>query len=189
MEDKENINFYGRMDRPIPGEGLLSDPKSPWPWESPPRFTSVLQASEYIFDELIDEDLNPIILDALDDEVPVMDITRFILFKGFTEGLWTPDLLLLLIEPTAYILVALAERALIDPVVYREEDEDEISDEAQVFTDSESLDELRNYNKEKGIPEGAISETIQSRIDELPKGRSLLSKPETEETSLLERTG
>ncbi len=189
MEDKENINFYGRMDRPIPGEGLLSDPKSPWPWERPPRFTSVLQASEYIFDELIDEDLNPIILDALDDEVPVMDITRFILFKGFTDGLWTPDLLLLLIEPTAYILVALAERALIDPVVYREEDIDEISEEAQSFVDSESLDELRNYSKEKGIPEGAISETIQSRIDELPEGRSLLSKPEPEETSLLERTG
>ena len=189
MEDKENIDFYSRMDRPIPGEGLLTDPESPWPWEKPPRFTSVLQASEFIFDELIDEDLNPIILDALDDEVPVMDITRFILFKGFTDGLWTPDLLLLLVEPTAYILVALAERALIDPVVYREEDEDEISDEAQVFTDSESLDELRNYNKEKGIPEGAISENIQARIDELPEGRSLLSRPEIEETSLLERTG
>ena len=81
MEDKENIDFYSRMDRPIPGEGLLTDPESPWPWEKPPRFTSVLQASEYIFDELIDEDLNPIILDALDDEVPVMDITRFILFR------------------------------------------------------------------------------------------------------------
>ena len=85
--------------------------------------------------------------------------------------------------------MALAERALIDPIIYREEDEDEISDEAQVFTDNESLDELKNYNKEKGIPEGAISENIQARIDELPEGRSLLSRPETEETSLLERTG
>ena len=187
--DKELIDFHSRLDRPVPGEGLTSDPKSPWPWEKPPAYVSVMRASEHIFEKLTDEELHTVVLDAMEDDIPVMDITRFILFQGFTEGLWNADLLLLLIEPTAYILVALAERALIDPVVYREEDIDEISDEAQVFTDSESLDELRNYNKEKGIPEGAISENIQARIDELPEGRSLLSRPETEETSLLERTG
>ena len=66
-----------------------------------------------------------VILDAMEDDIPVMDITRFILFQGFTEGLWNADLLLLLIEP-AYMLVALAERALIEPVVYKEEDQDEL---------------------------------------------------------------
>ena len=183
MQDPQLISYHSRMDRPIPGEGLMSNPENPWPWETPPRFTSVMKASEYIFSQFIEEDLNPIILDAMEDEIPIMDITRFILFKGFTDGLWTPDLLLLLVEPTAYMLLALAERALIDPIIYNEEDEDEISDDLQTFTDSKALDDLRNYSRDKGIPEGALSENITQQIEELPEGRSLLAKP-----SLLERT-
>ena len=120
----------------------------------------------------------------MEDGIPIMDITRFILFKGFTDGLWSPDLLLLLIEPTAYILLALAERALIDPLIYHEEDQDDVSEEMQSFTDMKALNNLRNYSEEEGIPEGALSESITKQIKELPKGRrSLLEKP-----SLLERT-
>tara|TARA_R100000656_G_scaffold89437_1_gene65244 strand:+ start:136 stop:693 length:558 start_codon:yes stop_codon:yes gene_type:complete len=184
MKDKELIAHHSRMDRPVPGEGMLTDPANPMPWESPPRFSSVIQASEYIFGQFVDEDLNPVILDAMEDGIPIMDITRFILFKGFTDGLWNPDLLLLLVEPTAYILLALAERALIDPLIYHEEDQDDISEEMQTFTDNEALADLKNYSPEAGIPEGALSESITKKIEKLPKGRkSLLEKP-----SLLERT-
>ena len=188
MDDKKIINFYSRMDRPIPGEGLTSNPDSPWPWEKPPRFTSVIEASEYMFDEFIDEDMYPMLMDALEDETPVMDLTRFLLFKGFTEGLWNPDLLVLLIEPTAYILIALAERALIDPVIYNEENEDEAMDMAETVLKKESLDMLRNYSAEEGIPEGALSKDIEERIQEIPEGRpSLLERPTiAEERSLLE---
>ena len=187
MQDPQLISYHSRMDRAIPGEGLMSDPENPWPWEKPPRFTSVIEASEYIFSQFIDDDLNPIILDAMEDEIPIMDITRFVLFKGFSDGLWNPDLLLLLVEPTAYILLALAERSFIDPIIYNEEDEDEISDDLQTFTDNKALDDLRNYSKDKGIPKGALSENITQQIEELPEGRpSLLAKPD--KPSLLERT-
>ena len=184
MKDKELITYHSRMDRPVPGEGLLNDPENPMPWERPAQFSSVARASEYIFGELTQEDLNPVILDAMEDGIPIMDITRFILFKGFTDGLWNPDLLLLLVEPTAYTLLALAERSLIDPLIYHEEDQDDISEDIQSFTDMKALNNLRNYSKEEGIPEGALSESITKQIEKLPKGkRSLLEKP-----SLLERT-
>ena len=189
--DKENIDYYSRMDRPIPGEGLTTDPKTPYPWEQPPKFTSVIQASEYIFDQLVSEELHTTILDAMEEDVPVMDLTRYILFQGFTEGLWNPDLLLLLVEPTAYIFVALAERALIDPVVYKEEDEDDIALAAETVVTKEGLNQLKIYSVEEGLPENALSEELKQKIAELPEGRkSLLEKPETtEETSLLRRTG
>ena len=186
MEDIKDINvteFQSKMSRAIPGEGLLGNPEDPWPWEKPPAFSSVVRASEYIFSEFTKEELYPELLAAMDEEILIMDITRFILFKGFTDGLWTPDLLVLLIEPTTYMLLALAERALIDPIIYREEDEDEISEEIEPFAPNESLNELRTYTPEKGIPEGALSQTITDKLEELPKGRSLLEKP-----SLLERT-
>lgn len=183
IKDKELLNYDSKMSRPVPGESLTGDPDAPRPWENPPRFSSVVEASEFIFGEFTDEDLYPVILDAMDDQIPIMDITRFILFKGFTDGLWSPDLLLLLIEPTAYILLALAERALVDPIIYHEEGEDEIAEEMQTFTDNKSLVNLKNYSTGDGIPEGALSDTITKKLEKLPKGRSLLEKP-----SLLERT-
>ena len=152
MKDKDLISYHSRMDRPVPGEGLLTDPENPMPWERPTRFSSVIEASEYIFSEFTNEDLYPVILDAMEDEIPIMDIVRFTLFKGFTDGLWTPDLMLLLIEPTAYILLALGERALIDPIIYHEEDEDDVSEEMQSYIDNSALEDLKGYTKEEGIP-------------------------------------
>lgn len=171
------------MARPTPGEGLTSDPDNPWPWERPPRFTSVNLASEYMFSEFTSEDMYPVILDAMEDEIPIMDIVRFVLFKGFSEGLWNPDLMMLLVEPASYILLALAERSLIDPIIYNEEDEDDVSEEMQTFVDNEAFDELKSYSKDSGIPKGALSKSITEEIEKLPEGRSLLAKP-----SLLERT-
>lgn len=188
--DKELIDFHSRLDRPIPGEGLTSDPKSPWPWEKPPAYVSVMRASEHIFEKLTDEELHTVVLDAMEDDIPVMDITRFILFQGFTEGLWNADLLLLLIEPTAYMLVALAERALIEPVVYKEEDQDELIDRANIATNEEMVDGFKQYSETKEIPKGVLSAEITNRIEELPEGRtSLLDKPDRpRQESLLERT-
>lgn len=188
--DKELIDFHSRLDRPIPGEGLTSDPKSPWPWEKPPAYVSVMKASEHIFEKLTDEELHTVVLDAMEDDIPVMDITRFILFQGFTEGLWNADLLLLLIEPTAYMLVALAERALIEPVVYKEEDQDELIDRANIATNEEMVDGFKQYSETKEIPKGVLSAEITNRIEELPEGRtSLLDKPNRpRQESLLERT-
>ena len=42
--------------RPIPGQSLTSDPSSPAPYEKPPQYTSVHEASEEIFSGLIEEE-------------------------------------------------------------------------------------------------------------------------------------
>ena len=83
MDDLER-KYFANMDRPIPGESLTSDPESPWPWEKAPQFSSVHTASEHIFSKLVDEDLYDSMMDSLDDGVPIMDITRVILFKGLS---------------------------------------------------------------------------------------------------------
>lgn len=162
------------MDRPIPGESLTSDPESPWPWEKAPQFSSVHTASEHIFSKLVDEDLYDSMMDSLDDGVPIMDITRVILFKGFTEGLWNPDLLLRLIEPTTYMILALAERALIDPVIYDDESiDDAVEEEDAIFGRMESFDKFKETQK---IPEGVIPKSVEDQIEQIPEGRSLLAR-------------
>jgi len=181
-----------RLNRPIPGQGLTSDPDNPYPWEKPPEFTDLEQGIQFIFGRLIDPESYISIMDVIDSGTPLMDVTQGILFKGFTEGKWNPDLMMLLAEPTAYMLMALAERADIDFKVYRGEDEDEDS-ETTLFNinySQEKLKKLKEFDTSKKLPKGMIPKEIEEQIKELPAS-SLLSKPEEEEPadSLLGRTG
>lgn len=171
------------LNRSIPGQGLTTDPDSPMPWEQTPEYTDLEEGLQYIFGLLIDPENYVPIMDVIDDGTPLMDITQGILFKGFTEGKWNPDLLMLLAEPMTYILLALAERANIDDIkIYRGEEEDE-DDEATLFDmkiGKEKLDKLKEFSTSKEIPAGAIPKDIEEKIEELPVS-SLLSKPEEED--------
>tara|TARA_R110000824_G_scaffold10692_2_gene46806 strand:+ start:1563 stop:2153 length:591 start_codon:yes stop_codon:yes gene_type:complete len=180
-----------RLNRPIPGQGLTSDPENPYPWEKPPEFTDLEDGLQYVFGRLINPEAYVSIMNVIDDGTALMDITQGILFKGFTEGKWNPDLMMMLAEPTTYMLMALAERADIDFKVYKGEEEDEDT-EATLFNidiDKQKLKELRSVSKSQEIPKGMIPKEIEEQIEELPAS-SLLSKPEEEEPedSLLGRT-
>lgn len=170
------------LNRPIPGQGLTTDPDNPMPWEKPPEITDLGEGLQYIFGLLIEPENYIPIMDVIDDGTSLMDITQGILFKGFTEGKWNPDLLMLLAEPTAYMLMALAERANIDFKIYSGEEEDD-DDETTLFNieySKEKLKKLKEFDTSKEIPKGMIPKEIEEQIEELPTS-GLLSKPEEEE--------
>ena len=138
-----------------------------------------------------------ILMDVIDDGTPLMDVTQGILFKGFTEGKWNPDLMLLLLEPLMYVLLYAAERAGVKDVVgYLGEEEDEEG------TEEGRLDALQNIIQQSQVPLSArsvaippelkqkledteITEQVQAEVE------SILGKPpvqqEGEQKSLLER--
>ena len=157
--------------RPIPGQSLTEDPSNPAPYEKPPQFTNVHEASEAIFIKLIDEDAYVRMISLLADGVPIMDIGQTILFKGFTEGKWNPDLMMLLIEPVAYMILALAERAGLDPVIYRDEEVDLEEEEARLFgkeVDLNKMNRLKELMTTSSVPKGALSAEMEAQIEELP---------------------
>ena len=149
----EYVRVTTQLGRPIPGQSLTADPDNPAPYEKPPRFTSVHEASEFIFEKLIDEETYMPMMQMMADDMPIMDITQTVLFQGFTEGQWSPDLMLMLVEPVAYMLLALAERAQIEPIIYRAEEEDEV-DEMDIlgveFT-QEKIKGLESFMKTKNF--------------------------------------
>lgn len=123
----EEQNVFDPFDAPIPGASLTSDPDNRAPYETPPQITDPQAAIEEIFFRMVEDPENlDNMLDLMRDDVPVEDITQVLLFKGFADGLWTPDMVLNLIEPTIYILLNLAEYAGIEPVLYPEDDMDEL---------------------------------------------------------------
>jgi hypothetical protein len=185
----EYVKVTTQLGRPIPGQSLTTDPDNPAPYEKPPRFTSVHEASEFLFEKLIEEETYMQVMELLIDDMPIMDITRTLLFQGFTEGQWSPDLMLMLVEPVAYMLLALAERAQIEPIIYRAEEEDEV-DEMDVlgveFT-QEKIKGLESFMKTKKAPAGMFTPEMATQIESLPEinTESLMSEQPEEKSSLL----
>ena len=103
--------------RPIAGQSLANDPENPAPYEKAPEFTSVHKASEYLWESFIEPKTYVNLMQAVDDGVPVMNLVQVVLFAEFQEGAWNPDLMLMLVEPAAYMIIALAERLDLDIVI------------------------------------------------------------------------
>ncbi len=129
---------------------------------------------------------------AVGDGVPILDLVMQITYVGFRDGRWNPDLMMMLIEPLIYVLMALAEKADIE---YRIDDEDDDEDDDSML--EEKARNIAAVAKEKMgdngvIPASAVPSEIVSKIQEAEVPQGLLARPEQEEevaeqSSLLER--
>lgn len=171
----------------IPGQSLTNSPDQPYAWEQPPQLTEVGPALNVIFLELTEPEAYQNILQMLKKDVPIGDITNIIIYKGFTQGLWNPDLALLLIEPVMYLLYSIAVKAGIDnPVIDDEEDTSDIAEQTS------QLEKIINIAKDKVVPkiqQGDIPQEIVQQVASLPEQPSLLEPTQNmpEQNSLLGR--
>ena len=122
--NQDGIDALVNAGKPIPGQSLANDPDQPYPWEGPPEFTNFREALNFVAEELLEEDIYVPLVVGMGQGVPVSDVALQILQRGFQEGKWNPDLLLLLLEPVMYILMALCEKAGIDYRMTGDEEED-----------------------------------------------------------------
>ena len=186
-QELENISM--NPNRPMPGQSLADDPENPAPYEKPPKFTSVHAASEDMFMKLIEPKKYVSLMEAMDEGMPIMVITQMLLFNEFQQGAYNPDLMLMMVEPTAYMLIALAERLDLDIVI----DEDDEADE-EVFGlnfKEDKLKELRASASTGAVPAGLITPAMQEKLEELPEtleevsaeNPSLLATPEAPQES------
>lgn len=168
--------------RAIPGQSLTNNPEERFEFEKAPEITNLRDGLEFIFVAVSDEERYPILMDLVQNGVPIMEIVQTLLFQGFNKGRWNPDLMLLLAEPTAYMIMALAERAGIDYIIYQEEDEEDEAEKAILGVDmaKEKIQKMREARKSSTIPEGAIPAEIVKKIEALPEP-SLMAEPTVEE--------
>lgn len=150
------------FDAPIPGESLTSDPSTPKPWERPPQFTDVNEALHEIFMRVTDEEVYGDLMDAIREGTPIDMIVQTVLFKGYMNGAWNTDLLLTLIEPTMYIIIALAEQnKIMDYKVYAGEEID-LDEKEQVSMLDDDIKRMRpKVNREaatQSIPGSLLSQ-------------------------------
>ena len=178
----EAVEAFAKAGKPIPGQSLTSNPDEPRPFESPPEFTNFKEALDYTVGELLEEEAYMSIVGAIGDGVPIIDLVMQITYVGFREGKWNPDLMMMLVEPLIYTLMALAEKADIE---YRIDDEDEEDEPADSILEekAKNIADLARAKLDKAgsIPSGSIPTEIVQQIEsaEVPEG--LLSRPEETE--------
>ena len=175
VDNEEPLNLSPEFfDAPTPGESLTSDPENPKAYEKPAQFNTAEEATHKVFMILTEDDNHFTIVDAIGDGVPLDVLTQVFLFKGFQEGLWSTDLMLLLTEPTLYMLMWIADQAGIEAQIDSDGDDwdDEFESRARTAIEKDNI----------GMKGTDKSEEMARAKEQLPA--SLLSKMDAfEETN------
>ena len=159
------------INAPIPGEALTTAPDMPRAWERPPQYTSQDKAMEAFYMEITSEESLSNLINIINDGIPLDEIAQVILYKGYTEGKFSPDLMVVLIEPTLYLLISIADYADIkDYTLYNEETDDPNTEIPEDDVTPLNMDEDEEVKEEKRKPKKeSLGESLLSRVeDELP---------------------
>ena len=151
ISEQQIEEFASRTDRPIPGQSLTTDPDNPAAYERPPLITTKEEGVDYLVSIILADETYSVIMEALADGVPVMDLVQGILVNAFEEGVFNPDLMLLLAEPLAYLLLGLSERQGIRARIVNDPDEPYDPDDLDNwdYSEEEPTENSRNPFKEK----------------------------------------
>ena len=184
LTNNELREFGMRTARPIPGQSLTDNPETPWPWETPPEFTTKDDALVHFLKLFQQPERYQAIIESLEEGVPVMDLVELFLTQSFQEGEINPDLMLLLAEPLAFMIMALGEKAGVEDInVSEDPDDPDEDDEDEDEQFSKFRDIISTIKKPQDDEDFKIKEKVDEAIEqnELP---SLMAKPES---SLLAR--
>tara|TARA_R110002096_G_scaffold33837_1_gene97278 strand:+ start:1458 stop:2063 length:606 start_codon:yes stop_codon:yes gene_type:complete len=181
-ENLKEVLFEG----PVPGQALTNAPDQAYPWEQPPEMTSVKEAREKIFLDLLEPQRLKGVQDLMLNDISVNAIAEVVLTEGFRKGKFNPDMMLNLLEPTMYMLMAIAEKSGIQPIVDSDdqgfEEEDEETVQNAVNERNQSVKEGQRFRdvKVKTIQPTAVGKDIEARLEKLDTAKvqaSLLQKP------------
>tara|TARA_Y100000593_G_scaffold41318_1_gene79334 strand:+ start:620 stop:1123 length:504 start_codon:yes stop_codon:yes gene_type:complete len=157
------------FDAPIPGQSLTDKPGNA-PWEHPPQFTDTAEAAEYIWDKLTHPDYVKQVIAMLDAGIPVEALCRVIIFAGFTEGKWTPDVGFMLAEVVIKMIATIAVKSGVKKFKISMQD----------LTNNREMQSIMDIgSKEKEFKKA--SEGVQKDIEPKPTQRGLMAAPPPKE--------
>ena len=176
----------------IPGQSLTNSPDEKYQWEKAPEFTNPRETMLYVFETLTVPETTANILLSISNGVSVIDIASITLYSGFLEGKWNPDLMTMLMEPTMYMIMALAEKAGIDYQLEAGDNDrpEEMSGEKSIKVLQEGVNELDKIRKQavERVNPQSVPSDVREIIEEKTIEPSILERIEKEKpTSLLGR--
>ena len=178
---QENLNELVNLKSQgsaIPGQSLVNNPDTPYPWETPPDITNPKEALENVVDDIMQPEAMKNIVSALAGGLPVGDIAMAILYSKFIDGVISVDLLMLLAEPVMYLIMAIGEEANIKYNI-EGDDLDEFDDEDKFDKDLNPVEKIKQKTLDKPINENSVPQNLLDKVKEQgPEIRSMLSRGE-----------
>ena len=157
------------FDAPVPGQGLTDKPGN-YPWEHPPQYTDTSEAADFIWDKISEPKFAEQIIAMLDAGIPVEAIGRIIIFTGFAEGKWTPDVAFIITEPVMKMIAAVGIHGGVKKIRMSMQD----------LTNKKSLQSIVQIKENKKQFE-TIAKGIAKDITAEPKMTGLMAQPEQAE--------
>jgi len=169
MKDNFTESPYNEFDAPIPGQSLTDTPGNA-PWEHPPQFTDPEEILDSLYDKITSGEFAEQLIAMLDAGVPVEAIVRVMIFGGFMQGKFTPDVGFMIVEPLMKLVSAIGIRAGIKELKLSLEDLSNnkfLKDMADLKASSQEMKE--------------ISQDIQEELPQPETGPGLLARPQPQE--------
>ena len=154
---------FDPFSAPIPGQSLTDEPGN-YPWEHPPKNTDPETIVNDLFMRMTQPEALQEILVMLDAGVPVEAIVRVMVFTGFAEGEFNPDVGFIIIEPLMEAVATIGLRAGVKNLKLS------ISDTGNKDF-RKTMSELKLANEQKEMP-------MPTKEIENKKPQGLLAKPE-----------
>ena len=89
----------------------------------------------------------------LENDIPVMDVVQMLLMNSFQKGQINPDMMLLLAEPVAYILLGLAEREGIVATIVADDEDPEVAKDMEI---------IKGYHEDEDIESNVFKDKLQT---------------------------
>ena len=169
MEETFDNNPF---DAPVPGQGLTDKPGN-YPWDHPPQYTDTMEASEYIWDKLTHPSFVKLVIAMLDAGIPVEAIARIVVFAGFTEGKWTPDVGFMLAETVVKMVATIGFTAGVKKFKISMQD---LTNNKQMKT----ILNIRDKNNELEKAGKSLGQDIKNTSEQ----KGLMAPPQTKEEEI-----
>ena len=164
MEDEFGEGIGNPFDTPIPGQSLTDTPGN-YPWEHPPQYPTMEEATEYLWEKMTEPERAEQIIAMLDAGVPVETIARTALFGGFLNGRFTPDVAFTIAEPVMKMIATIGVVAEVPNIRMSQDD----------VTNKQDIKSAVQLNIQ-------AKKTAKELQEEIKESKGLMSKPKPEES-------
>jgi len=161
------------FDAPVPGQGMTDKPGN-YPWEHPPQYTDTEEATEFVWDKLTQPQFAEQVIGMLDAGIPVEAIGRIIVFSGFTEGKWTPDVGFMLAETVVKMVATIGFTAGVKKFRISMQD----------LTNNREMKAILNIRDKNRELEKA-GKSLGKDVKDMPEQKGLMAAPQPQEEEII----
>ena len=163
LEDKITLPSgaeRSKFDTSIPGQSWTKTPNM-YPWDKPPRLSTPDEVMDYFIDKFSDEKVAKQLIGLLSMEISVATVVDSMLLTGFAEGLYTPDVAILITEDLCMLVMHLANKAGVKYKAVDNENEIDVQDAFHKLAQMKGTKEMGETVENEDIIPEQPTETIK----------------------------